>query len=236
MNKTYKINLKSDAFNNYRCKRACDSLDIDIQKKLEHKFEIEFDIEKNFNIGLIYGNSGSGKTTLAKHIFGNNIFDTIIDENNCILNQLNEKYDYQECVNILNAIGLNSVPCWIRPIKTLSNGQKARAEIAYLLTNEKNKIIVIDEFTSVVDRIAAKAMAICIKKFANKYNKKIILLSCHNDIIEYLNPDWIIDCNKQSYTEHPIDTDFFLCQKKNLYSTLKKSTEKHGDILANIII
>jgi len=100
----------------------------------------------------------------------------------------------------LSGVGLTSVPCWIRPAYTLSNGQKARAEMALAL-NSKDEFIVIDEFTSVVDRTVAKVMSHSIQKYAQKFNKKIIILSCHFDIIEWLNPDFIIDCNEQSYLD-----------------------------------
>ena len=52
-----------------------------------------------------------------------------------------------------------------------------------------------------VDRTVAKAMSHCVSKHARRFNRKIILLACHYDIIEWLNPDWIIDCNKQEYTD-----------------------------------
>jgi GNAT superfamily N-acetyltransferase len=58
---------------------------------------------------------------------------------------------------------------------------------------------VIDEWTSVVDRTVAKVMCHCIQKHARKTNTQIVLLSCHYDVIEWLNPDWIIDANKQSF-------------------------------------
>lgn len=233
--KTYEVNLQSKIFNNYRCKRACDSLDIDIKEKSKHYFKIDCDIEKSFNIGLIYGNSGSGKTTLAKKIFGENIFDIKLNEKDCILNQLNESFTYEECVQLLTGIGLNSVPCWVRPINTLSNGQRARVEAVYLMT-KSNDIVIIDEWTSVVDRTVAKVMSLCLNKFAKKNNKKIIVLSCHSDIIEWLNPDWIIDCNKQEFTQHPENNVFFSPNVKKSSSQLKKSAEIRGNILANIII
>ncbi len=232
---TYEVNLKSKIFNNYRCKRACDSLDIDIKKKSEHNFKIECDLETNFNIGLIYGNSGSGKTTLAKKIYGENIFDIKLNEDECIMNQLNEEYNYDECAMILNGIGLNSVPCWVKPLKTLSNGQRARAEAVYLMQSKKD-IVVIDEWTSVVDRTIAKVMSLCLNKYAKKNNKKIIVLSCHKDIIEWLNPDWIIDCNKQEFIKHNKNNVFFSPNGKKSSSILKKSEEKAGNILASIII
>jgi len=87
----------------------------------------------------------------------------------------------------------------LRPVCTLSNGQKARAEAAILMCN--NDMTVIDEWTSVVDRTVAKVMSHCIQKHTRKENKRIVLLSCHYDVLEWLNPDWVIDCNKQEYVD-----------------------------------
>ena len=159
--KNIKFELQSEVFKTFRCQAAANSLDIDVKKKSIHKLELNnINIPKDWNIGLVYGASGSGKTTLAKHLFGENIFDCSLDENKSIIDQLPKEFSYEDCANILNGIGLNSVPCWIRPIKTLSNGQKARAEAAYLMC--KQDFICIDEWTSVVDRTVAKAMSVCL--------------------------------------------------------------------------
>lgn len=218
--KNIKIELQSEVFNTFRCQAAANSLDIDVKKKSIHKLEInDINIPAVWNIGLIYGASGSGKTTLAKDLFGQNIFDCSLDENKSIIDQLPEEYSYEDCANILNGIGLNSVPCWIRPIKTLSNGQKARAEAAYLMC--KKDFICIDEWTSVVDRTVAKAMSVCLHKFAKKNNKQIILLSCHYDILEWVKPDWLIDCNKQNF-ELPKTDDFFFNEREKIQFTIKE--------------
>ena len=196
--KTYEVFLESPIFETFRCQKACNSLDINIKEKSQHHLKIEADIEEPFNIGLIIGSSGSGKTTLAKKIYGENCFDMQIKENKPIIEQFPKNMTYAECATLLNGVGLNSVPCWVRPVNTLSNGQKARAEISLILANQK-KINVVDEWTSVVDRTVAKAMSHCVQKMVRKTNKQIILLSCHYDIIEWLNPCWIIDCNKKEY-------------------------------------
>lgn len=194
---TYDVILKSDVSKSYLCKRAADSLDIDVEKKSVHNLSITADVETQFNVGLIIGSSGSGKTTLAKKIYGEDCFKILIKNELPILEQFPKDYTYEQCANILSGVGLTSVPCWIRPVYTLSNGQKSRAEAALLMC--QNKISIIDEWTSVVDRTVAKVMSNCIQKHARKQNKQIVLLSCHYDVIEWLNPDWIIDCNKQSY-------------------------------------
>lgn len=207
--------LKSEVFTNFRCKLACDALDIDAEKKSIHHLKIEnIAIPNDWNIGIIYGASGSGKTTLAKHLFGEDCFKTIIDENTPIINQLPESLNYNDCAGILNGIGLSSVPCWVRPVKTLSNGQRARAEAALLMT-QNDGIVIIDEWTSVVDRTVAKAMSHCVQKFARKQKKQIILLSCHYDILEWVKPDWLIDCNKQQFLLPKSDS--FFCAKRKTH-------------------
>ena len=213
--------LKSDVNKEFRCQVAANSLDIDVEKKSIHHLKIDnIKIPNNWNIGLVYGNSGSGKTTMIKHLFGENIFDVKLDENKPIINQLPKDLSYEDCAKLLNGIGLNSVPCWIRPIKTLSNGQKARAEAVYLMTKSE-KVVFIDEWTSVVDRTVGKAMSLCLHKYAKRNNKKIILCSCHQDVLEWLQPDWMIDCNKQEFIL-PKSEDFFFKKREKLKFEIKK--------------
>ena len=196
---TYHVKLESPVATSYRCKRAADSLDIDVKKKSIHELKIEANLDLEYSIGLILGASGSGKTTLAKKIFGENCFETILDQKKPIIEQFPKEFYYETCAALLSGVGLTSVPCWIRPVYTLSNGQKARAEAALLMCNEN--FVVIDEWTSVVDRTVAKVMSHCVQKHARRIQKKIVLLSCHYDVVEWLNPDWIIDCNKSEFID-----------------------------------
>lgn len=196
----YELILQSPVSKSFRSTKAANSLDIDQEKKSVHHFKVKADLESPYNIGLIVGASGSGKTTLARHIFGDKAFITLLDDTKPVIEQFDAKYSYDECASMLAGVGLTSVPCWIRPAYTLSNGQKARAECALQMAKHGDEVTIIDEWTSVVDRTIAKVMSHCISKHARKTNKRIILLACHYDIIEWLNPDWIIDCNEQSYT------------------------------------
>lgn len=215
------VKLESEIFTNFRCQVAANSLDIDVKKKSIHHLKIDnVNIPKDWNIGIVYGASGSGKTSTIKNIFGNDIFENVLNENEPIINQLPKELNYDECANILNGIGLNSVPCWVRPVKTLSNGQRARAEAALLMTSNK-EIIFIDEWTSVVDRTVAKAMSVCLNKYAKKINKKIVVCTCHYDIIEWLSPNWLIDCNKQEFIL-PKNDNFFFSEREKLQFDIKK--------------
>jgi len=206
--KQYNVELSSDVSKSFRCQKAADSLDIDVQKKSTHKLSVNADIDSNYSIGLIIGASGSGKTTLAKHLFGQECFKEYLDVSKPVIDQFPKEFKYDQCAEILTGVGLTSVPCWIRPAYTLSNGQRTRAEIALAIANESN-LTDIDEWTSVVDRTVAKVMSHCISKTIRKQKKlhvaqvarRVVLLSCHYDVIEFLNPDWIIDCNKQTYED-----------------------------------
>lgn len=194
----YRVRLESPVSTSFRCQKAADSLDIDATKKSVHEFSVDADVTTPFNVGLIVGASGSGKTTLAKQMFGEDVFDFEYDSSKPVIEQFPDGMSYDECAKLLSGIGLTSVPCWIRPIYTLSNGQTARAIAA--LQMAKSDTFVVDEWTSVVDRTVAKAMSNCLQKFARKNNKTVVALSCHYDVFEWLNPDWVIDCNKQEYT------------------------------------
>ena len=199
--RTYEVTLKCEAPTDFYCVKAANSVDLDIDKKLTHHLKVQADLETPYNVGLIIGASGSGKTTLAKHIWGDDCFDTLLDPNTAPISQFDESYSYDERVAFLSGVGLASPTCWIAPAKTLSNGQQARAECALQMARLDGKFTVIDEFTSVVDRTVAKAMAHSVQKHARKTGKTIVLLSCHYDIAEWLNADWIIDCNTQDYKD-----------------------------------
>jgi ABC-type lipoprotein export system ATPase subunit/predicted acetyltransferase len=164
----------------------------DIQNKEETsvKIPINFSECKTFdwNIGVIYGGSGTGKTTLLKE-FGSLSTDEF-DEHKPLISNF-DWLEPKEATFLLSAMGLASVPTWLRPYALLSNGEQYRASLAYKVGKaSENDVILIDEFTSVVDRDVAKAMSNALQKYIRRTNKKIILASCHFDIMEWLLPDW----------------------------------------------
>lgn len=195
--------LTSEVSTTFRCQKACHSLDIDAAKKATHELHIsEVDLRSPWQIGVVVGASGSGKSTLAETIWGGAVREVSLDSSRAILDQLPESFTYEECADALCGIGLTSVPCWVRPVYTLSTGQKARAEAAKkLLSSTPDGVTVLDEWTSTVDRVVAKVMSHCVQKFARKNNRRLVLISCHYDVVEWLDPDWVIDCNQQKFID-----------------------------------
>ncbi len=65
-----------------------------------------------------------------------------------------------------------------------------RVDIARALCLDK-PLIVFDEFTSVVDREIAKVSAFAISKAVRRSKKKVIAVTCHYDVVDWLDPDWV---------------------------------------------
>jgi len=144
-------------------------------------------IPKDFSIGVIHGASGSGKSTLMDE-FGKEE-DISWDEDRAIVSHFE---DPKDAVERLTAVGLGSVPSWMKPYHVLSNGEQFRADMARKLKDGA----VIDEFTSVVNRSVAKSASVAISKYVKRNGlKKIVLVTCHDDVLDWLEPDWSFDCN-----------------------------------------
>jgi GNAT superfamily N-acetyltransferase len=86
----------------------------------------------------------------------------------------------------------------LRPFHVLSNGEKFRAGLARLAC-ERPARAVVDEFTSVIDRQIARVGAAAFAKTWRKGEGQIVLLSCHYDIVEWLQPDWVYDTNEARF-------------------------------------
>ena len=184
------LEIKNKIINDKYTEYVYEAFDIQDKEKTCVKIPINFSECKTFdwNIGVIYGGSGTGKTTLLKQ-FGNLIDDTF-DANKALISNF-DWLSPKDASSLLSSMGLSSVPTWLRPFGLLSNGEQYRARLAYKVGKAReNEVILIDEFTSVVDRDVAKAMSNAIQKYIRRENKKIILASCHFDIMEWLLPDW----------------------------------------------
>jgi ABC-type ATPase with predicted acetyltransferase domain len=187
-----------------------------------HPWKLPSKLPSNFKIGVIVGSSGSGKSTLLKN-FG--VEESPIWEPNKSIVSHFENPD--DAINKLGSVGLNSVPSWYKPYHVLSNGEKFRADLARKLKNGA----VIDEFTSVVDRNVAKAASMSLARFVNNNNlENIVLSTCHRDILEWLEPDWVLDTD----TGELMDGFFLPAQKSKL--TYIAQTMIVGECLKTITI
>lgn len=211
-----KHNIKNDKYTNYIYQA------FDIQNKETSNVTIDANLEhlpKDWNIGVVYGGSGTGKTTILKNFFKKELNAYNFDYNKSLISNF-DWLEPKDATFLLSSMGLSSVPTWLRPFHTLSNGEQYRASLAYMVGKaNENEIILIDEYTSVVDRDVAKAMSNALQKYIRRTNKKIVLASCHFDIMEWLQPNWIYSPQKgrleiaSSRRQRPkIELEIFRCR------------------------
>jgi ABC-type molybdenum transport system ATPase subunit/photorepair protein PhrA len=155
----------------------------------EWKVEIPLE-EKDWNIGLIVGPSGCGKTTIAKELFGEYIYDGFEWGDGSIIDYFPSSMKITDIGEILSSVGFSSPPFWLRPFGVLSTGQKMRVNVARLLA-QNMPMAVMDEFTSVVDRTVAQIGSNAIAKCVRRRKQKFIAVTCHYDVADWLQPDWI---------------------------------------------
>lgn len=177
----------------------------------------------NWNILLICGDSGSGKSTILNKLKFGEILHAY-DFTKPIISLFPNKTP-EEVVELYFSLGLSSVPSLLRTVNQLSNGEKARFELAWKLGNIKdNSIVYFDEFTSVVNRECAKSMSFALQRYVRKHNIKVVLASCHFDIIEWLQPDLIWNLNKQTNGECELE-HFIFADDNTDYSSYKQINE-----------
>ena len=144
-----------------------------------------------WNILLICGKSGSGKSTLLKEIGTPPKLE--YDYNKAVVSQF-PNLDEEEVCDLLCGVGLSSVPTWLRKPQELSNGERARLDLCMSLYRAREAgIALIDEFSSVVNRDVAKSMSYALQRYVRQKKLKVVICSCHFDIIEWLTPDYIFN-------------------------------------------
>ena len=115
----------------------------------------------------------------------------------------------------LTAVGFGSPPSWLKPHHALSTGEKFRCDLARALLHceiriadcgidasnpqpairNPQSLVVFDEFTSVVDRTVAQVASAAVAKAirAKHVGTRLVAVSCHEDIVPWLAPDWVVD-------------------------------------------
>lgn len=172
------------------------------------------DLSEDWRLGAIVGPSGSGKTTLAEAAYGALPHPSLppwpsgralID----VLGDCGPDWPLRELTRLLTAVGLGSVPLWLRPYAVLSTGQRQRAELARLLvaagpweqdvSRTCPPLVVVDEFTSGLDRRVASTLSAALVRWLRRQQppRQVVVVSCHEDILPWLEPDWVLRCRPE---------------------------------------
>lgn len=145
----------------YRVARTHSLFNVTEEQAASHHIKVSLPLEERpWRIGAIIGPSGTGKTTLGRKILGPDAFHEgyTWPDDQPIVDAIGPDMPFDDVTGALAAVGLGTVPSWLRPYQVLSMGEKFRAELARLLVEHEGDVV-IDEFTSVVDRQIAQVGA-----------------------------------------------------------------------------
>ena len=120
-----------------------------------------------------------------------------------VIDDFDKRFSIRDIAKVCSAVGFNTIPAWLRPYRVLSTGEKFRVELARTLL-EGGELVVVDEFTSVVDRQVAKIGSHAVQKYVRKTGRKFVAVSCHYDIIDWLQPDWIFEPATMTFTRRSV--------------------------------
>lgn len=189
-------------FDSYRAARVKAMFNCESGASFQLQADMPID-DANWHIGIIVGPSGSGKTSLGARIFGPRaLWRPRWPKDAPIIDAIAPEAAFDEAPAALAAVGLGSVPAWLRPYHVLSNGERFRADLARLVA-ERPARAVVDEFSSVVDRQIARIGAHAFAKAWRRAGGQAVLLSCHRDILDWVEPDWIFDTGSGRFERAP---------------------------------
>jgi ABC-type lipoprotein export system ATPase subunit len=176
----------------------------------ESTWAVDLPIEAEpWQVGLIVGPSGSGKSTLAREAFpgvptvsANTGYDW--PANQSLVDGFPAGLGIKDITAALSSVGFSSPPSWLRPFANLSTGEQFRATVARALVDPA-PLVVLDEFTSVVDRNVAQIGSAAVAKAVRRLpGKQVVCVTCHHDVEEWLCPDWVVEMPNGEFTRRAL--------------------------------
>ncbi len=151
-------------------------------------------------IVLVTGPSGSGKSTLLRAIAGQTrvawASPRHLPNRARVIDAVAAGRGLDEAQSILSACGLAEPRLWLRHGCELSDGERFRAALARAvarsLASGSSAAIVCDEFTSLLHRRLAVCLAANVSRLVRRYGLRMIVATCHEDVIGPLMPARII--------------------------------------------
>ena len=186
------VEVSSPLSRSIRARQVEALFDVPAQERATLRWEGDVALDRPWNVGLIVGPSGAGKTTVARALFDGHFHPDLSWGAPSVIEDVAPGLPIADVTAAFSSVGFNTVPAWLRPFSVLSNGEKFRVEVARRLL-ELPSPVVVDEFTSVVDRQVAQVGSHAVQKFVRARGSQFVAVSCHSDIIDWLQPDWVLE-------------------------------------------
>lgn len=196
-----RFTLSSEVVQSARVMQMAGMMDVPLSEKTSETWDVDVPIEgQEWSVGLVVGPSGSGKSSLARQLWPDALMTAPEwSPDHSLLDDFPAEMPVRDIVKLLNAVGLGSVPAWLRPHATLSTGEGFRADIARALADTEG-LVVVDEFTSVVDRQVARVGSHSVQKTIRRAGRQFVAVTCHYDVTDWLQPDWVLDMAGGTFT------------------------------------
>lgn len=197
---TVDIIVSTKTSDSLRVEQISSMFDCPREKKQTLRWNIDLPLDSRpWNVGLIVGPSGCGKSTIARELWPKQMDEVFQWGAASVIDDFDESLSIEEIAEVCQAVGFNTIPAWMRPYRVLSNGERFRVSLARRLLSADD-LVVIDEFSSVVDRRVAQIASYAVQKYIRRSGRRFVACSCHSDVIEWLQPDWICEPNANLFT------------------------------------
>lgn len=239
------ISVHCPVHDSFRVQQVAGLFDVPLAEKASASFSADVPSpDEPWQIGLIVGPSGSGKTTIARQAFGEALYQAGDWPQDQAVVDCFGPLPIKRITGLLTSVGFSSPPSWIKPYQVLSGGERFRCDLARALarawqdwpthdtrrTPTQMPIVAFDEFTSVVDRNVAQIGSAAIAKAirGGQIPCRFVAVSCHYDIAEWLEPDWVLDmttgtCQRRRLRRPPIELELF----RTVYDTWRLFAPHH---------
>ena len=228
----FEVEVDCPLHDSFRVQQVAGMFDVPLAERPAVRFAVDVpDASEDWQIGLIVGPSGSGKTTIARRAFGGRLCESQAwPTDRAVVDGFGD-LNIKQITGLLTAVGFGSPPAWVKPYQVLSRGEQFRCDLARALAdrlasetsneNGNQDIIAFDEFTSVVDRTVAQMGSSAIAKAirGGLVPCRFVAVTCHYDVAEWLEPDWVVDmatqsCQRRRLRRPPLEIEVYRCRRR----------------------
>lgn len=229
--------LSCPVHDSFRVRQVAGMFDVPLAERATETIRARIpDLSGDWTIGLILGPSGSGKSSLAGRLFPDETLPQPPWPTDCSVVDALGDLPIREVTSLFNAVGFSSPPSWVKPYQVLSCGERFRCDLARAMARaiaqrdprDRLPVVVIDEYTSMVDRATALFGSAAVAKSLRRGEIpcRLVGVTCHDDVAEWLDPDWVIDmhsgeCRGRSLRRSELTLNVHRCHR-NLWRSFKR--------------